>query len=42
MGIPKGVKNLAESWLLVKYMTTDNALVTLAKGLRTCHRRSNR
>ena len=35
MGIPKGVKHPAESWLLVKYMTTDtNALVTLAKGLR--------
>jgi multiple sugar transport system substrate-binding protein len=35
MGIPKGVKHAAESWLLVKYMTTDtSALVTLAKGLR--------
>jgi multiple sugar transport system substrate-binding protein len=35
MGIPKGVKNPAESWLLVKYMTTDTgALTTLAKGLR--------
>jgi multiple sugar transport system substrate-binding protein len=35
MGIPKGVKHPAESWLLVKYMTTDTqALVTLAKGLR--------
>jgi len=35
MGIPKGAKHPAESWLLVKYMTTDtNALVTLAKGLR--------
>jgi multiple sugar transport system substrate-binding protein len=35
MGIPKGVKHAAESWLLVKYMTTDTgALVTLAKGLR--------
>jgi len=35
MGIPKGAKHPAESWLLVKYMTTDtSALVTLAKGLR--------
>jgi multiple sugar transport system substrate-binding protein len=35
MGIPKGVKHPAESWLLVKYMTTDTQpLVTLAKGLR--------
>jgi multiple sugar transport system substrate-binding protein len=35
MGIPKGVKNPAESWLLVKHMTTDTtALTTLAKGLR--------
>jgi multiple sugar transport system substrate-binding protein len=35
IGIPKGVKHPAESWLLVKYMTTDTqALVTLAKGLR--------
>jgi multiple sugar transport system substrate-binding protein len=35
MGIPKGVKNAAESWLLVRYMTTEtSALVTLAKGLR--------
>ena len=43
MGIPKGVKHPAESWLLVKYMTTDTtALITLAKGLRTCPRRSSR
>jgi multiple sugar transport system substrate-binding protein len=35
MGIPKGVDHPAESWLLVKYMTTDTgALTTLAKGLR--------
>lgn len=35
MGIPKGVEHAAESWLLVKYMTTEtSALVTLAKGLR--------
>jgi multiple sugar transport system substrate-binding protein len=35
MGIPKGVKNPAESWLLVRHMTTDTAtLTTLAKGLR--------
>jgi multiple sugar transport system substrate-binding protein len=35
MGIPKGVKHAAESWLLVKYMTTDTtALTTLAKGLK--------
>jgi multiple sugar transport system substrate-binding protein len=35
MGIPKGVEHPAESWLLVKYMTTEtSALVTLAKGLR--------
>jgi multiple sugar transport system substrate-binding protein len=35
MGIPKGAKHPAESWLLVKYMTTEtSALVTLAKGLR--------
>jgi multiple sugar transport system substrate-binding protein len=35
MGIPTGVKNPAESWLLVKYMTTEtSSLVTLAKGLR--------
>ena len=33
--IPNSGKNPAESWLLVKYMTTDTtALVTLAKGLR--------
>jgi multiple sugar transport system substrate-binding protein len=35
IGIPKGAKNPAESWLLVKYMSTDSgALTTLAKGLR--------
>jgi multiple sugar transport system substrate-binding protein len=35
IGIPKGAKHPAESWLLVKYMATDsNALNTLAKGLR--------
>jgi multiple sugar transport system substrate-binding protein len=35
IGIPNKVKHAAESWLLVKYMTTDTpALVTLAKGLR--------
>jgi multiple sugar transport system substrate-binding protein len=35
MGIPKGAKNPAESWLLVKHMTTEtSALVDLAKGLR--------
>jgi multiple sugar transport system substrate-binding protein len=35
IGIPKGAKNPAESWLLVKYMSTDpGALTTLAKGLR--------
>jgi multiple sugar transport system substrate-binding protein len=35
MGIPKGVEHPAESWLLVKYMTTDTtALITLAKGLK--------
>ena len=35
IGIPKGAKHPAESWLLVKYMSTDsNALNTLAKGLR--------
>jgi multiple sugar transport system substrate-binding protein len=35
MGIPKGVEHPAESWLLVKHMTTDTtALTTLAKGLR--------
>ena len=35
MGIPKGVEHAAESWLLVKYMTTDTqALVTLAMGLK--------
>jgi multiple sugar transport system substrate-binding protein len=34
-GTIMGVEHPAESWLLVKYMTTDtNALVTLAKGLR--------
>ncbi len=35
MGIPKGAKHPAESWLLVRYMTTEtSALVTLAKGLK--------
>ena len=35
IGIPKGVKHAAESWALVKYMSTDtNALVNLAKGLK--------
>ena len=35
IGIPKGVKHPAESWLLVKYMSTDSgALNTLAKGLK--------
>jgi multiple sugar transport system substrate-binding protein len=35
IGIPNKVKHAAESWLLVKYMTTDTpALVTLAKGLK--------
>jgi multiple sugar transport system substrate-binding protein len=35
IGIPKGVKHPAESWLLVKYMSTDvGALTTLARGLR--------
>jgi multiple sugar transport system substrate-binding protein len=35
IGIPKGVKHPAESWLLVKYMATDaGALTTLADGLR--------
>ena len=35
IGIPKGAKHPAESWLLVKYMATDSdALNTLAKGLK--------
>jgi multiple sugar transport system substrate-binding protein len=35
IGIPKGVDHPAESWLLVKYMSTDPAaLNTLADGLR--------
>jgi multiple sugar transport system substrate-binding protein len=35
IGIPKGVKHAAESWLLVKYMATDSGpLTTLARGLR--------
>ena len=35
IGIPKGVKHPAESWLLVKYMSTDSgALTRLASGLR--------
>ena len=35
IGIPKGVKHAAESWLLVKYMATDSgALTKLAAGLR--------
>ena len=35
IGIPKGVKHPAESWLLVKYMSTDSgALTRLAAGLR--------
>jgi multiple sugar transport system substrate-binding protein len=35
IGIPKGVDHPAESWLLVKYMSTDSAaLNTLADGLR--------
>src|SRR6266498_4040177 len=34
-GIPKGVKHPAESWLLLKFMTTDtNYLTTLAHGLK--------
>jgi multiple sugar transport system substrate-binding protein len=34
-GIPKGVKHVAESWLLLKFMTTDtNYLTTLAHGLK--------
>jgi multiple sugar transport system substrate-binding protein len=34
-GIPKGVKHAAESWLLLKFMTTDsNYLTTLAHGLK--------
>jgi multiple sugar transport system substrate-binding protein len=34
-GIPKGVKHAAESWLLLKFMTTDNNyLTTLAHGLK--------
>jgi len=28
MGIPKGVKHPAESWLLVRYMTTDTSALT--------------
>ena len=33
IGIPKGVKHAAESWLLVKYMTTDiGGLTNLADG----------
>ena len=35
IGIPKGAKHAAESWLLVKYMSTDSAALTkLAAGLR--------
>jgi multiple sugar transport system substrate-binding protein len=34
-GVPKGVKHPAESWLLLQYMTTDNAYLTnLAHGLK--------
>jgi multiple sugar transport system substrate-binding protein len=34
-GIPKGVKHPAESWLLLRFMTTDtNYLTTLAHGLK--------
>jgi multiple sugar transport system substrate-binding protein len=34
-GIPKGVKHPAESWLLLKFMTTDSGyLTTLAHGLK--------
>ncbi len=34
-GIPKGVKHPAESWLLLKFMTTDtNYLTTIAHGLK--------
>jgi multiple sugar transport system substrate-binding protein len=34
-GIPKGVKHAAESWLLLKFMTTDtNYLTTIAHGLK--------
>jgi multiple sugar transport system substrate-binding protein len=34
-GIPKGVKHAAESWLLLKFMTTDTTyLTTLAHGLK--------
>jgi multiple sugar transport system substrate-binding protein len=34
-GIPKGVKHTPESWLLLKFMTTDsNYLTTLAHGLK--------
>jgi multiple sugar transport system substrate-binding protein len=35
VGIPKGVKHPAESWLLLQFMTTDNDyLTTLAHGLK--------
>ena len=35
IGIPKGAKHPAESWLLVKYMSTDSgALTKLSDGLR--------
>jgi multiple sugar transport system substrate-binding protein len=34
-GIPKGVKHAPESWLLLKFMTTDTSyLTTLAHGLK--------
>jgi multiple sugar transport system substrate-binding protein len=34
-GIPKGVKHPSESWLLLRFMTTDtNYLTTLAHGLK--------
>ncbi|HEX9329280.1 MAG TPA: extracellular solute-binding protein [Reyranella sp.] len=34
-GIPKGVKHAAESWLLLKFMTTDTSYLTsLAHGLK--------
>ena len=35
VGVPKGVKHAAESWLLLQFMTTDNTyLTTLAHGLK--------
>jgi multiple sugar transport system substrate-binding protein len=42
IGIPRGAKHLAESWALVKYLTTaDHPLAVLSNGLRNVPTTSN-